>query len=95
MASDNTTVVVAVHAENNGTNSEAVPDFSLIEGHISHMNCSSSSNVQPETQRTEWHRIYSEACMTYLYCLGPTKLHGLRKTSNLPLLFHVFSFRSM
>ena len=31
--------------------------------------------------------------MTYLYCLGPTKLHGLRKTSNLPLLFHVFSFR--
>ena len=29
MASDNTTVVVAVHAENNGTNSEAVPDFSL------------------------------------------------------------------
>ena len=46
MASDNTTVVVAVHAENNGTNSEAVPDFSLIEGHISHMNCS-NSNPKP------------------------------------------------
>ena len=45
MASDNTTVV-AVHAENNGMNSEGVPEFSLessaIEGRILHMNVSSA-----------------------------------------------------